>query len=90
MQLFSYLGEHFQHHVPGVPRERHPGAPLQATKILNISVNSHHRTFEICNKDPTMQLFSYLGEHFQHHVPGVPREHHPEGPLQATKIVNIS
>ena len=82
MLLFSYLGEHLQHHATGVPRERHPGGPLQVTKIVNFSVNFHHRTFKICNKDLTMLLFSYLGEHLQHHAPGVPRERHHGAPLQ--------
>ena len=49
MLLYSYLREHLQHHVPGVHRERHPGGPPQATKITNISVNFHYRTFKTSN-----------------------------------------
>ena len=68
--------------TPCVHRDQQPGGPPQKPKYINISINFHHRTFKACSKDPTMLFFSYLGEHFQHHVPGVPREQHLGAPQQ--------
>ena len=84
MLLNSYLRENLQHHFPGVHKERHHGGPPQVTKVINVSVNFHHRIFKTSNKDYTKLLYSYLAEHLQHHVPGVHRERHPGASQQVS------